>query len=82
MLRTPPVVAHEELGLAMGRLAVHCPEVFTAVSMGYTRALREHVAGRRADLVGDSAAFVRAVRGLIKLYADAGERPRRPRRKR
>jgi len=75
-------VAHEELGIAIGRLGIADPDFRKAVTQGYTRALAEHAAGRRPDLPTEVHAFLSAAAGVAELHAAAAQETTRPRRRR
>lgn len=66
VLRTPEVIAYEELGKLFGRVAVASPTFHVALSRGYTHARREVEAGRDPDLKSAVSALRRVVRELAK----------------
>lgn len=74
-LRTHDFVVHEELGLALGRMAMAEPAFRDALTLGYTNALREHAAGKRVDVAEALRAFGEASDAMAKLH-DAPKRPR------
>jgi hypothetical protein len=80
-VRSPDVVAHEELGVALGRLCIEDASIRTAVVSGFTRALREHHAGAQPRGAVVAAAELAAAGDVMAALHGVQSRPRRRKRK-
>lgn len=59
-MRTPELRAHQDLGLAVGRLCVSSPEFRDDFTTGFSLALKEDTVGRRPDDVAKACAALLA----------------------
>lgn len=63
-VRTIEYLVHEELGHALASICLSSPRFYDAITTGFTRAMREKLAGRRFDkdaAVGELARATTAV---------------------